>query len=47
MTDLKAKPTTDYITTFINKIENKTRQADSKIVLKMMQDITKSKATLW
>lgn len=47
MAELKTKPSKNSITQFINQIENKTRKADSKVILKMMQDITKTKATLW
>lgn len=47
MAEPKTKPNKNSIPQFINQIENKIRQADSKIILKMMQDITKTKATLW
>ena len=47
MAEAKTKPGKGSITQFINQIENKTRQADSEVILKMMKDITKTKATLW
>ena len=47
MTEPKTKPTKISATQFINQIEHKTRQADAKVILKIMQDITKTKATMW
>lgn len=47
MAELKTKPVKKSVTQFINQIENKTRKTDSKVLHKIMNDITKIKATLW
>ncbi len=47
MAELKTKPGKLSVTQFIKDVEHKTRQQDSKVILKIMQEITKEKAILW
>jgi hypothetical protein len=43
----KTKRTGESVTAFINAVENDTRRADAKIILKLMKDATGEKAEMW
>jgi hypothetical protein len=47
MAELKTKPTTESVTTFLNKVADKTRREDCFDVLEMMRDVTKEEPTMW
>jgi len=43
----KTKKTTASVTAFIDAVENETRRADAKTVLKMLKDVTGEKPAMW
>lgn len=43
----KTKKTTASVTAFIDAVENETRRADAKAVLKLMKDATGEKPAMW
>ena len=47
MAELKTKPTTESVSTFLNKVADKTRREDCFAVLEMMRDVTKEEPTMW
>lgn len=47
MAELKTKPTTESVTTFLNTVADKTRREDCFAVLEMMRDVTKEEPTMW
>jgi hypothetical protein len=47
MAELKTKPTTESVTTFLNKVADNTRREDCFAVLEMMRDVTKEEPTMW
>jgi Domain of unknown function (DU1801) len=47
MAELKTKPTTESVSTFLNKVADKTRREDCFDVLEMMRDVTKEEPTMW
>jgi hypothetical protein len=47
MAELKTKPTAESVTTFLNKVADKTRREDCFAVLEMMRDITQEEPTMW
>ncbi|KAF0179502.1 MAG: DUF1801 domain-containing protein [Hyphomonadaceae bacterium] len=46
-TEPKTKKTTASVTAFIDAVENETRRADAKVVLKMMKEVTGEKPAMW
>jgi hypothetical protein len=47
MAENKTKPEKQSATAFLNTIEDETKRADSKVILKLMQDITGEKPVMW
>ncbi|NNF08175.1 MAG: DUF1801 domain-containing protein [Candidatus Eisenbacteria bacterium] len=47
MAELKTKKTRASVHAFLKSVEHETRQADAKVVLKMMEEITKEKPKMW
>ena len=47
MPENKTKPTTASPKTFINQIENEQRRKDALELVRMMQDVTGAKPTMW
>lgn len=47
MAELKTRPTTESVSTFLNKVADKTRREDCFAVLEMMRDVTKEEPTMW
>jgi hypothetical protein len=47
MAELKTKPTIESVSTFLNKVADKTRREDCFAVLEMMRDVTKEEPTMW
>lgn len=47
MSDMKTKPTKKSVKEFLATVEHPTRRADSLELLRMMEDITKEKPTMW
>jgi len=43
----KTKKTTASVSAFLDAVENETRRADAKAVLKMLKDVTGEKPALW
>lgn len=46
-TELKTRPTKKSATAFIQSVADPVKKADSKIILKMMQEATGEKAVMW
>ncbi len=47
MAEPKTKKTTASVTAFIDAVENETRRADAKAVLKLMKEVTGEKPAMW
>ena len=47
MPENKTRPTTLSVTAFIDAIDDDTRRADAKALVKLMQEVTGERATLW
>lgn len=47
MAEPKTKKTTASVTAFIDAVENETRRADAKVVLKMLREVTGEKPAMW
>ncbi len=47
MAENKTKATKESVHAFINSIEDVQKRADSKAVMKMMQEVTKEKPRMW
>jgi hypothetical protein len=47
MAEPKTKATKESVTTFLNKVEDKTRREDCFAVLEMMRDVTKEEPKMW
>jgi Domain of unknown function (DU1801) len=47
MAEPKTKKTTASVTAFIDAVENETRRADAKAVLKLLKDVTGEKPAMW
>lgn len=45
--ELKTKQSKASVSAFINSLENPQQKADAKIILKLMQEITKEKPKMW
>lgn len=45
--EVKTKKTTASVTAFLDAVENETRRADAKAVLKMLKDVTGEKPAMW
>lgn len=47
MAELKTKPTDDSVEAFLSSIEDAQRQADCRVILKIMKKITRKKPKMW
>ena len=47
MAENKTKPTSESVTSFLNKIENPQLKDDCFAIVKMMQTISKTKPVMW
>lgn len=47
MPEPKTKKTNASVTAFLDAVENETRRADAKVVLKLMRDATGEKPAMW
>ena len=47
MAELKTKPTTDSVSAFLKRVEDKGRRDDCLTVIAMMKDVTKEEPAMW
>ena len=47
MAELKTKPTTDSVSAFLKRVEDKGRRDDWLTVIAMMKDVTKEEPAMW
>ena len=47
MAELKTKPTSKSVTSFLNKVSDKERREDCFAVLEMMKEVTKEEPIMW
>lgn len=47
MAENKTKVTKKSVHAFLNSIDDKQKRADAKTIMKMMQEVTKEKPTMW